>query len=848
MMKKSLLLLSFFVSVIGGGNFADAQTITTATEDDGTTLVVTVNGDVTEVTDITKTVATAMGKATCSKIIVTGGGTINDDIAHEIIYYHNLTNEYYQPYENRESLTELDFSGVTVNDLSGNTFKFKDGSFTSLPGTWKVTTITLPLTKKDDNGDMVVPSNLFTEFGTNPTLKTVNVPVGYTKVGKDAFKGFACATTITLPEGITEIEQDAFRNCTALGGMTFPTTLVTVDEYAFKGCSASAFSELIFPKTLRTIKCGAFSNLKNIKKIKLNDGLEYIGNTAFYADAAVADQVTLLVPSSVKYIGPGAFMNRTYQDIYYLGKVAPIEPMGFSGDPEITDLGECTAFSNNIYMGNNGFNPSSSTRPNAGDVSTEGEGNRENYYNGNAYFCVLHFRGDLTKEQEETFTDITRHYQATGYNSESTPKWSTTDTYDNVGKETTTLTYSGVSAYKTVNTGMIDTYRGKQYTWPSQNQWMRSYIVNTWGYKWDGVTKYTPADVEGIKLTDEQKSWIQNDPGIKGKTATGDESVLATISNLSELTDDDYNLLAYLGTRRHVFIAMDATSSVDYDANIKAEKWQSLCLPCNVTKKQVDEIFGKDSQVCLFSKVERDKGTSKKLHLYFQNDTYRNKYTKQTDGSWKKEEGSTVGDDDIVITANEAYMIYATKNPEGGKFIIENYEIAAGSPLPTVIESNLSDQTEGADHTKYSFIGNRMTKGNIPDAETGDYTNIMIPQYSYFYAKKDDTTYYKFYFNEYTDIPWQPGKCVVERYELRNAANDNSELFSGSTEKQNNAKQQSFFGLDSEPTGIENVEIICGQDKADANIFNLQGQYVGTSRSALTKGVYVQNGKKFVVK
>lgn len=52
----------------------------------------------------------------------------------------------------------------------------------------------------------------------------------------------------------------------------------------------------------------------------------------------------------------------------------------------------------------------------------------------------------------------------------------------------------------------------------------------------------------------------------------------------------------------------------------------------------------------------------------------------------------------------------------------------------------------------------------------------------------------------------------------------------------------------STPTGIENVVTSTTDKAADNKIYTIDGRYVGTDKAALVKGLYIQNGKKFIVK
>lgn len=47
--------------------------------------------------------------------------------------------------------------------------------------------------------------------------------------------------------------------------------------------------------------------------------------------------------------------------------------------------------------------------------------------------------------------------------------------------------------------------------------------------------------------------------------------------------------------------------------------------------------------------------------------------------------------------------------------------------------------------------------------------------------------------------------------------------------------------------GIKKIETT-GQKLVDTRVYNLNGQYVGTTLNGLSKGVYIVNGKKAVVK
>lgn len=394
------------------------------------------------------------------------------------------------------TLTDLDLGEATITSFTD--------VFNGNIGVTSLATLTLPLL----HGSTTLPSFLgqgYTWDGYH--LRTVNVPVGYTIIGTSAFANGSKLTSITIPEGITEIGTSAFEGCMAISTITLPTTLVTIGKCAFKSCyydKTSGISSINFPSSLREILAEAFEGDLFLTTFKLNNGLEFIGNSAFALPSAVSDMQTLDIPASVKYIGPAAFHFRQFKDVYFYSETAPLCPRGKA---LYSSLGYVSAFDDNLHMGNNGFNPCSGTGTSgsvADDIST-GYANRENYTNGGSYITMLHYPKDLSTDNAKTYTDVTRVYEY--WINEATGSYSSSWPVKNLGfNETSTLSFGGVSAGTVVSAGYQDTYRGLNYIWPSQGQWMRSFVVNSCGYEWNGVTEYRPtisSDMIALMVKDE---------------------------------------------------------------------------------------------------------------------------------------------------------------------------------------------------------------------------------------------------------------------------------------------------------------------------------------------------------
>lgn len=774
----------------------------------------------------------------------TGAMTIDKDIVKAILY----------PATANSVLTTLDLGAATCKDFSNETFA-ADG----VNGTLALTNLTLPLTNKTSvlsektgtNVDkMVVPTQVLSKLNQVPT--TVTIPEGYDRVGDKAFEN-SLITNINFPKTLTLIGESAFYNCKNITFITLNKGLENIGKKAFMGTSLTA---LIFPSTLQIIHDEAFRNCF-IYGLKFNAGLKFIGKGAFALPNNTHSETTLEIPASMRYIGAIAFGRRRYQDVFFYGENAPLMPFGTIEDWDAT----ASAFDEVTLMGNNGFDLT--TKGEISDDVNTGYANRENYKNHGVYFCMLHYPKDLTDEQRAAYTDITRVYKTVDEGHDFRyGKYDDPYSYHEVGQEETELKFGNYVAPKRTSLGFQDTYLGRQYIWPSQDAWRRSYVVNSLGYNWNGIDKYLPTlSKEDLKVL-AYAGYKVVDGDHPADKATG------------YYTYDDLCMMAHMGTRQFplgnedVNVDEEPEKEPTYPINIKGGQWWTICVPFDMTKAQVDDVFGKDTHVCRFNKVERVVNSEKKvksIKLYFTNDVYVHKSTKDDKGHYTTSTETPVADGDIVIYAHESYMIYPTKNNDDANnmYNISDYTLVTGSPLPTLVKANeqftggAKESASGeADWNKeYRFVGNYQTEVAVAASEQGnsseeavarDIKNVFVPQYSYIYAKKNGTPKAQFWFYTGTQMLWGANKCVVQATARGGGLSDYKTYFGGNGSAR--AKELSFFGTDDEVTGIENVEIIAGNENDTQIVYNLNGQVVNGNLNSLQKGIYIKNGKKFMVK
>ena len=759
--------------------------------------------------------------------------------------------------EANTALKNVDFGEATVNAFDELTFAPTVGH-DYIPGHLNITNFTLPLTKKSsvysetkkaNVEKMVLPSKALGKMSGN-TIQNVVIPEGYERLGNEAFYGCSHVKNFTFPKSLQVIGDRSFYYCNDLRKIEFSEGLENIGKEAFMGNSLVSVK---FPSTLRIINDAAFATASkdpHITNIKLNAGLKYIGNSAFALENDESEGV-LEIPASVRYIGPFAFNFRQYQDVYFYGETAPLMPLGFSSYKK--DWGEGTGFSEHTLDGNSGFQPLA--KSGLGDDINTGYANRENYKNGKAYFCIMHYPKSLSDTDRSTYTDIYRQYKTdpdkNQFHKDDVDGPDGTKGADIVGQEQKEIKFGNCTAGKRVNWGYQDTYLGEQYIWPSQAQFTRAYATASNGLCWDGVTKYPADDDIESYLTEDDIATLEY-AGYKIGTGEG------------EYSKADLAKLAHIGTRQFVLANADSNEDKDeekepeYPVDIKGGEWWTICLPFNMTKAMVDETFGKDTQVCLFDRVRRqvNRNTKKnRIVLYFTQNVYKHKTEpKNADGSWNFQETAPAPtDDEIVIYAHESYMIHPTKTGEDAVFAVKNYQPVVGNPTPTVVmgKNEYIGESDTPDNVPYRYVGNYLE--NV-DAQTANQSvdaqalqEVKIPKYSYVYASDGKET--KFWFLTSDDMTWKPNKCVVQTNTRGDGERDHEEFFDYNA---TGAKQASFFGEDfiDTPTSIEDEMVIIAGEGSDAPVYSLDGTLVNSTGdlTGLSKGVYIKGGKKYVVK
>lgn len=148
------------------------------------------------------------------------------------------------------------------------------------------------------------------QFQGMTSLEKVVLPNQMTALGKYVFEGCTSLKDVALSPQLRVINTGAFRNCRSLERIVFPETLENISAEAFY-CSyynsiAGSLKEVTFPAALTKLGVGAFSGQVKLQKVTFADGLTQISREAFYGCRLLSE---LTLPATLQTISESAFQN-----------------------------------------------------------------------------------------------------------------------------------------------------------------------------------------------------------------------------------------------------------------------------------------------------------------------------------------------------------------------------------------------------------------------------------------------------------------------------------------------------------------------------------------------------------
>ena len=143
---------------------------------------------------------------------------------------------------------------------------------------------------------------------TNLTAVTINDHSRLVTIGKEAFYKCKKLSSITFGYGtiLNTIDYKAFYGCKALTTVTIPDNVITIGNYAFTSCTALTTVNFAAGSQLQTIGARAFDNCTALTAVTIPDNVISIGNYAFSGCKALTT-VDFAAGSQLQTIGSNAF-------------------------------------------------------------------------------------------------------------------------------------------------------------------------------------------------------------------------------------------------------------------------------------------------------------------------------------------------------------------------------------------------------------------------------------------------------------------------------------------------------------------------------------------------------------
>jgi len=576
-------------------------------------------------------------------------------------------------------------------------------------------------------------------------------------------------------------------------------------------------TELCIPANYKIIGEGAFYQMTGLTKMTTTpSGAE--GQTGNVVDRGTG---TIVLPYYLEKIKKNAFwgINKMY-DIYVLAEKTP--------------KCEKDAFPSTMCFGNNGFH-------NVHPVQ------RINYKNGDNVIGMLHYpRACKGTVYETYYTDITREYTLLD------------------------------------ETGATNGY-GQLISWPTHDQFRKAYEQAGNGVLWDDKTTYD-TDYAGWHQFTLAESYYRKralETAVRdySRFKENDWYTICVPYNITRST-----LTQILGAKKDEQVTYKNADGTTVTTTVKDE--DGLC-PDVRTLVQVKRKSSKNLVTFVFSEnlatkeVNGTKGADVKLSE--DGKTYEYVTPEMVTDDNDKE-------DPIIIKGGYPYIIkpYLSedrrKKLEEEGFLVEipknigtnpfgytvtglTRDVATAAPYPNHKVHAIDEDNTTETETKYVYEGgNENTPYFYHFIGTYSYKkDNYMPQYSFFLGKsnKGNETH-KFY------RVTQANKRNWARYSAIMAGRSEGNInISDDADKENITLNftcdDDYFGADSGDTPVAAmVAMSFGGDEGDGttgiaeinrdnritnnNVYSLSGKCMGKSTNNLPKGIYIMNGKKFVVK
>ena len=140
------------------------------------------------------------------------------------------------------------------------------------------------------NGDVTIPASV-TSIGVGAfegcSLTNVTIPASVTSIGEGAFNDCANLTSVTIPNSVTNIGEWSFSGCIGLTNVMIGSGVTSIGASAFSGCSG--LTSVTIPRSVTNLEDGVFSYCSGLMNVTIPDSVTSIGVVAFDCCSSLTD-------------------------------------------------------------------------------------------------------------------------------------------------------------------------------------------------------------------------------------------------------------------------------------------------------------------------------------------------------------------------------------------------------------------------------------------------------------------------------------------------------------------------------------------------------------------------------
>lgn len=234
-------------------------------------------------------------------------------------------------------------SGIDINGINFDVNDDDNTCYVDLTYNFKIETLNIP-------SRLIINGNKYTVNGVSEyafkncsTLKNVSIPSGVNYIPQGMFQGCSSLKTVVIPSSVNRElwgQVSAFAGCSSLENIVVdqnnpiyksvdgvlynkPGTKIVIYPAAKQGES------YIIPDEVVSIKVGAFTGCKNLKRVEMSDNVIEMNNEAFYGCSGLQ---TVILSNNLTSINQNAFYGcSSLTDITIPSGVTSIKDSAFEG-------------------------------------------------------------------------------------------------------------------------------------------------------------------------------------------------------------------------------------------------------------------------------------------------------------------------------------------------------------------------------------------------------------------------------------------------------------------------------------------------------------------------------------